>query len=169
MLNQKKQIGFTLLEVLVALLVLSIGLLGVAGLQATSLQFNLDASSRSQVTILAEDILSKMRMRTNVLQSEDISAVIAQYKLSPTDTAGACVHNDASITNDLNCWLTDISTLLPNGSASITTSGGRDVTVTIQWFEQGVKSYVNDTPQASGVAGDALREGIRFFTLPASL
>jgi type IV pilus assembly protein PilV len=53
--------GFTLIEAMVALLVLSIGLLGVAGLQLTSLRSNTSSSYRSQATFLAYDIADRMR------------------------------------------------------------------------------------------------------------
>lgn len=161
--------GFTLLEVLVALLVLSIGLLGIAGLQASSLQYNLEASTRSQVTILTEDILSKIRMRTNMLENDDIAAEVSKFLVSESYTAGACVLNNATISNDLNCWLSEISNLLPSGKGLITTANGRDITITIRWFEQGARSYTVDAAQATGVAGDDLREGLREFSIVASL
>src|SRR5262245_8151399 len=53
--------GFSLMEVLVAMLVLAIGLLGLSSLQAQSMKFNHDAFVRSQATILAYDIMDKMR------------------------------------------------------------------------------------------------------------
>ena len=56
-----KQSGFTLLEVLVAMLVLAIGLLGLAGLMTSSMRDNLSASHRTQATWLAYDILDRMR------------------------------------------------------------------------------------------------------------
>ncbi len=55
------QRGMTLLEVLVALLVLSIGLMGLAGLQGTSLHMNNSAYQRSQATALAYDIADRVR------------------------------------------------------------------------------------------------------------
>ncbi|MCS6948044.1 MAG: type IV pilus modification protein PilV, partial [Steroidobacteraceae bacterium] len=53
--------GFTLIEALIAVLVLSIGLLGIAGLQLASLQTNSVAYQRSQATMLAYDLLDRMR------------------------------------------------------------------------------------------------------------
>ena len=53
--------GFTLLEVLVALVILSIGLLGLAGLQAASLRYNHSSYLRSQATLIAYDIVDRMR------------------------------------------------------------------------------------------------------------
>lgn len=57
----RHQHGFTLLEVLIAVVILSIGLLGVAGLQAFGLRNNQDAYVRSQAAILAMDIAERMR------------------------------------------------------------------------------------------------------------
>jgi type IV pilus assembly protein PilV len=58
---QHIQRGFSLLEVLVAVLVLSIGLLGLAGLYAVGLRSVDSANLRTQATILAEDMLERMR------------------------------------------------------------------------------------------------------------
>jgi type IV pilus assembly protein PilV len=60
-MKMKKQSGFTLIEVLIALVILSFGLLGLAGLQATSLRNNLSAYHRSQATQLAYDMADRMR------------------------------------------------------------------------------------------------------------
>ena len=53
--------GFTLIEVLIAVLVLSIGLLGLASLQAASLKNNYGAYMRSQASILANDMADRIR------------------------------------------------------------------------------------------------------------
>lgn len=55
------QTGFTLIEVLVAVLVLAIGLLGLAGLQTTGLHSNHSAYLRTQATLLAYDMADRMR------------------------------------------------------------------------------------------------------------
>lgn len=52
--------GFSLLEVLIALLVLSVGLLGIAGLQTVSLRFNHQSYERSQATLLISEIIEKI-------------------------------------------------------------------------------------------------------------
>lgn len=56
-----KSSGFTLVEVLVAVLVLAIGLLGLALLQTSGLRLNTNSYSRSQATLLAYDIIDRMR------------------------------------------------------------------------------------------------------------
>lgn len=56
-----KNSGFTLIEVLVTVVVVSIGLLGLAGLQINGLRANMSSEARSKATLLASDILERMR------------------------------------------------------------------------------------------------------------
>jgi len=56
----KQERGFSLLEVLIALLVLSVGLLGIAGLQTVSLRFNHQSYERTQATVLISEIFEKI-------------------------------------------------------------------------------------------------------------
>ncbi len=53
--------GFTLIEVLITLVIFSIGLLSVAGLQGVSKKANYDALQRTTATMLAHDIVERMR------------------------------------------------------------------------------------------------------------
>ena len=57
----QKTSGFTLLEVLVSIVVLSFGLLGMVGLQAASLQANRDARLQSTAVVLARELAEMMR------------------------------------------------------------------------------------------------------------
>ena len=54
------QAGFTLLETLVAIVIFSIGLLGVVGLQARSIQFSVDGEDRNRASLMADDIVATM-------------------------------------------------------------------------------------------------------------
>ena len=58
--QNKKQCGFSLLEVLVAVVILSIGLLGMAGIQLKGLSSNNSANLRTQATLLASDLAERM-------------------------------------------------------------------------------------------------------------
>lgn len=108
--------GFTLIEILVTVIVLSIGLLGLAGLQATSLKFNSTAYQRSQATSLAYDIID--RMRANAPSA-------AQYidNVSP---------RGALTTQDIQEWSQAITNTLPSGTGSIA-QNGNIFTIIIQW------------------------------------
>jgi type IV pilus assembly protein PilV len=59
--NPRHHAGFTLIEVLVTVVVVSIGLLGLAGLQINGLRANVSSEARSKATLLASDIIERMR------------------------------------------------------------------------------------------------------------
>ncbi len=59
--------GFTLIEVLIAVFVLSVGMLGVAALQVTSKRTNFDAVQRTTATLLAQELLERIRTNSGQL------------------------------------------------------------------------------------------------------
>ena len=67
LLSRQRQKGFSLVEVLVSVVILSVGILGVAGLQMLSLQQNRNSLFRADALLLGGDILD--RMRANPLQN----------------------------------------------------------------------------------------------------
>jgi len=67
----KRALGFTLIEILVALVILSIGLLGIAALQLRSLQNSHASYERSIATLQAKDLVERMWARTCSLNNED--------------------------------------------------------------------------------------------------
>lgn len=64
MMTKKNTTGFTLIEVLIAVVILSIGLLGMAGIQLKGLRGTTSSNLRSQATILANDIAERIRVNT---------------------------------------------------------------------------------------------------------
>lgn len=117
-----KQKGFGLIEVLVAMLVLSIGLLGVAGLQAQSIRFNHEAYFRTQATVLANDIAD--RMRTNRAQAIGSNSYKFTFNDAPQASATLCETNPCSAGNiavyDFTQWRANIASALPNGKGAVT-------------------------------------------------
>jgi type IV pilus assembly protein PilV len=117
--------GFTLVEALVAVLVLSIGLLGIASLQLSSLRWNHGASMRSQATLLAYDIVDRMR-------ANRVAANAGAYNIAVgTAAAGGTVAGD-----DLLRWKTDLGATLPSGDGSVSSVGAGALTtftITIRW------------------------------------
>ena len=69
---KKKHAGFTMIEILITVLVLSIGLLGLAGMQIGGLRANMSSEARSKATLLASDIAE--RMRNNQLGVQNANA-----------------------------------------------------------------------------------------------
>jgi len=78
-----------LVEALVALVVLSIGLLGIAGLQITSLKANHGSATRTQAVYLAYDIIDRMR-------ANPAKAIAGAYNIAvgATPTAGTVEGDD---------------------------------------------------------------------------
>ena len=97
----KTNIGFTLIEVLIAMLVLAVGLLGLAGLQATSLRNNQSAYNRSQATQLAYDLAD--RIRANVAGVATYITAGAAAQKAPCLTTAGCLPVDMA-KNDLYQW-----------------------------------------------------------------
>jgi type IV pilus assembly protein PilV len=125
--TMNKHTGFTLIEVLIAVLVLAIGLLGLAAVQATSLRNNLSAYNRSQATELAYDMAD--RMRANIAGSATYAANTAVAKPDCLDTTGCPPADMAS--NDRAEWNTAVAAL-PSGTGTMATANGI-VTITIRW------------------------------------
>ncbi|WP_279250928.1 type IV pilus modification protein PilV [Candidatus Marimicrobium litorale] len=79
-LSSTKQSGFTLLEVLIAMIIIATGLLGVASMQLMSFQNSQGAYMRSQATVLATDMLDRMRSNKPGRQSGSYSALTLDEK-----------------------------------------------------------------------------------------
>ncbi len=114
----KKTNGFSLLEVLVSVFILAVGLLGLASLQMNSLKNNHSAQYRTSATILAYDLIDRMRLNRG-----------ESYALTMTTTppTGSGLKNQ-----DLNAWITQINNDLPSGGGGVVVNGDV-VTVSVQW------------------------------------
>ncbi|MEI6334683.1 MAG: type IV pilus modification protein PilV [Methylococcaceae bacterium] len=126
-----KNAGFTLIEVLIAMVVLAVGLLGLAGLQATSLRNNLSAYNRSQATQLAYDLAD--RMRANIagnITYTSISPNSATAKANCLTLTGCSPADMAE--NDLYQWNLAVTSALPSGVGTLAIATGV-YTVTINW------------------------------------
>lgn len=115
----RHQAGFTMIEVLITVLVLSIGLLGLAALQATGLKESQMAYMRSQAVLLAYDMAD--RIRANSVQSD-------QYDFDLTPNAGTVAESDR------NEWNANLA-LLPDSIGDVQDNGGGDFTITVRWNE----------------------------------
>ena len=120
--SSRRARGFTLVEALVALLALSIGLLGIAAMQMSGLKSNLSAAWRSQATYLAYDIIDRMRANRS-------SRTL--YATGP----GAPPTPGGTVTLDLQSWRANVQRTLPSGTGTVALSGPDNtiVTVTVQW------------------------------------
>ena len=105
--RQRPQRGFSLIEVLVSVLLLSLGVLGLIGLQARTMEMSGEAEDRNRAAMLADDAASLMWMQHSVTLS---SAA-------------------------LTAWQNSVAAQLPSGAGTVTTVAGKAdaVDVTITW------------------------------------
>lgn len=131
--KQRHAAGFTLLEVLVALVVLSIGLLGLSGLQATSLRNNHSAFLRSQATILSNDIVDRMRANRDAATAGSYDILYDQTP-TPVTCVGSCSAVQVAQL-DLLEWRAYVGRL-PGGESEITREDAEDVAeVKVCWSD----------------------------------
>ena len=128
--NSRQVRGFTLIEVLIAVLILSIGLLSLALTQAKSIRHTQSAYLRSQATILAGDIIDSIRANrgNGVSSAYDIA-------LGASGTSGAPPGETSVAEQDLVTWKNNLAALLPQGDGSIVRAGN-EFTVTVQWLDR---------------------------------
>lgn len=126
--------GFTLIEVLVSLLILAIGLLGLAGMQASALRNNYSAYLRSQATFHVYEIMDRMRSNRNqaLANGYDIG-----FKSSHSGGSCASTCSASEIANaDLSEWLSVVSTRLPNGEGAVSVDAAGVATVRVRWSDR---------------------------------
>jgi type IV pilus assembly protein PilV len=116
-----KTSGFTLLEVLIALLVFSLGLMGLAGLLVVSVQTNHSAYLRTQASFLAQTMAD--RMRANILGVWNGSYAGA-YAAGSAATSATCLGPTYCsfgeiATRDRQIWINQLASFLPNPNATI--------------------------------------------------
>lgn len=139
--------GFTLVEVMVAMVILAVGLLGLASLMVRSQQSNESAYSRSQASLLAYDIIDRMRANKVAYSSSEPRKVSyatqsSAYAFSVLPTCGTPANGNqaagsAQAAQDLSQWCNTLTSSLPGldiNSTSIERDGNR-YTVRIQWQE----------------------------------
>ncbi len=145
-LHTTRQNGFTLVEVLVALLVLSIGLLGIGKLVLFSSRANDSAYMRSQATSLAYSLLDDMRAnRATALSGIGYtgSASAATNPGAICTDASPCTSGTLLAQYDMWQWQRDMKAALgPSADGTVTTATVTDpvtgasnvtATITVQW------------------------------------
>lgn len=125
--------GMSLIEVLVAVLVLAVGLLGVAAMQALALRGGQGSLESSQAVMSANSIIEAMR-------ANRINA--ASYVYNGTAACASVPAAGSSLaSNDLNNWVTQLKATVGSGAGDTTTCGSISVVgglyrVTVQWDDR---------------------------------
>lgn len=137
-----------MVEALVALVVLAVGMLGIAGLYVTTLRSGSSAIYRMQAINLATDMADRIRANRNAN---------VFYNDAPANNGcfqGAAAAVDCSpeqmAQNDLFLWNAQLAQVLPTGTGTVTVGGASapyTYTITVNWFEQGSDTATANTAQ----------------------
>ncbi len=167
-LRIREQLGVGLVEVLVAMLVVSVGALSLISMQIAGKKVGYDALQRSVATTLVNDILERMRNNPNALANYTVNTLGGESvatEPTPNCTSSACTPAQLAA-RDLWEWeqnLDGAAELLDDGSGSITKVGGLVnpracithnagiINVTIVW-----KGYQSTSNPAGSNCGEGL-------------
>ena len=129
-----------MVEVMVALVVLAIGLLGIAALYLNSLQAGRTAIYRTQAINLAADLADRIRMNRTARAAYGSAFADAEAVVASCATTGGCTDADLAAT-DLANWKLEIGQQLPGGQGQVTVTlpaaAGEPTNylVTVRWTE----------------------------------
>jgi type IV pilus assembly protein PilV len=128
------QQGMTLIEVMIALLILAIGLLGVAALQSQGQQHTAAAQVRTHATVLANSFIDRVRINRIVANNGGYG----DFSSTTRPAAANCRTNSCTTTLlrnfDVNEWLDQVENTLPAGRGTIAYSTTLNrYTITIFW------------------------------------
>lgn len=123
----KQQAGVMLIEALIAILLFSVGILGLVALQAISTQNSVNAGDRTIAASLANDMVSQIWLRNSTSLTTD-----------PLKT-------------DITAWQTKVASSLPSAAGIVATSNGI-ATITITWKSPSKKSADNQNKLETSVS-----------------
>ena len=170
-----KQRGFSLLEALVAFLILSIGMLGIASLQLISLKAGSTATFRTVAVIKVEEILERIRINKTAVDSYAVTDTDMGVNHKCNDSSGAIVSCTSAqiVEQDIFVWKESLRNSLANGTSVVVgtpedvdkttasivvvsaipgTMPTAEVTVTISWQERNTETQTMDNMSYSVIS-----------------
>jgi len=144
--GQRRQAGFSLVEVLIALVIMSVGMLGIAGLYVQGMQAGRTSMFRHQAVILAGDVADRIRANPTA----------AAAYAAPLGANNNCISGGTDCTpaqmaaSDILLWQTQATDTLPGGTVLIAfdnTVNPPTYQITVSWNEPGATpSYIITIP-----------------------
>ncbi len=170
----RRQQGFTLIEVMIAVLVVTVGLLGFAKMQALAISSTQVASSRSMIALQSASLAASMHGNRTYWAGGVAPAAFSTSGLTVTDATGVLsatppVCRAATLPSaplctpaqlaayDLQLWATSMASLFPAytsaGTCTVSASTPINCTVTVSWTEKYVSSNQNTASNSASTAG----------------
>ena len=171
-----RQIGLTLIEVLITIVIMAFGLLGVAQMQTVSLKSNFEASQASTASFLAEDIISRMRS-TPLADLEDYDtdgSPISDTNPNPSSEQDKCTNSaPCSVANKVKRDLWEWQAFLigtdglvnPSGCIQVDDTKTNQIRIIVAWDGIG-KAKESATSSCGTVSGDEYkRRSLTIYTV----
>jgi type IV pilus assembly protein PilV len=138
--GSRRQRGLSLIEVLIAMLILAIGLLGIAAMQAITLRNSLSAFDRTQAVVLSYAMLD--RMRANAAAARAGNYNLAETCTVPTSTT-------TLIQNDQRLWIQELRATMGDATTTCGTISCQNsvCSITVKW---------NDSRGSAGLSNQTL-------------
>lgn len=131
---KEHQSGFTLLEVLVAIVVISLGLLGLAGLQAATLRNNQIAYYRAIAIQQTYDMADRIRANQAGVTAGSYNNLTATIPADPDCVTNTCTAANMAVA-DHSQWNNNNARLLPAGTGTVAAAAGGAFDITVSWNE----------------------------------
>ncbi len=147
----RRQSGFSLIEVLVTILILTFGLLGVAGLLVKGVSNAAASEALSKASQLTADMADRMRANPAIALSASSEYLTAYSDSIPTNPATVALQ-------DKQAWMTALAAQLPQGAGQITNmvaGGARTVNITVRWSKCLGTTLSNADNTSCGSSGDS--------------
>jgi len=163
----RQQKGFSMIEILIALVILAIGLLGMATLMMNSLQTSQSAAMRSAATLAAYDLAERMRSNIDeeVLEDKEYETTLQPanrvFSSRPADACANCTAKELA-RHDLEVWAYALDEALPGAQVIVRSEGTVPVLpgsitspnrlwcIGIFWEDTGGREVVDTTTDACG-------------------
>ncbi|WP_291085609.1 type IV pilus modification protein PilV [Hydrogenophaga sp.] len=178
-----RQHGIAMIEALVALLVLSLGVLGLARLQVSALTESRNSNARAVAVQMANDLAERMQSNAIVRQTNPTPNPYETLWGAPAAAGADCLATACNGTQlaafDLRAWKLNVATLLPSGDAQVFRSNTdtNQFGVLVRWTElEGKnKALATDAEDALFTRADAVTDaagavgtGMAGFTCPVN-
>lgn len=173
--NKNRHSGFAMMEVLMTILVISVGALGLAGLQLASMKYNKDAAIRTKATSVALELSDRMRANLAGVRAgsynQDNGYAAAKSALAGITAPGCGTSSDctsAQLANlDLKEWETSILATLPQGTGAVVPIAGNAQTydIVVMWLEKSLQDD-KDGITTDGGCKPPLVAGVRCLHTP---
>ncbi len=174
-LHRRLQHGISLIESLVAIVVMALGILGILGVQLRTLADTQTGVRRAQAIRLIEDLSERMQVSPNSLGDMDAYLLGWKSQLSISTKCETSTCNNTDLANyNVAVWINNVKETLPLGDATIFLSSGetniknrRQLGVMISWRENEKKKSDGSTDTAyMGIFKTADTSGSNGVTCP---